>query len=75
MMIDIINDLHEKKIIQEMYKRGLIPAKVLEFRHIVNYFNAQRSTGTDKAQAITDTAENFKCSEQKVYRALRTLGV
>lgn len=72
-MLEVINKLHDNGIIKELYVRGLVSSKLLDYRNIVNYLNAQIKQGIDKTQAITNTADHNRCSEGKVYRAMRAM--
>ncbi len=69
-MIDL-NLMRENGTIQELFDRGLISDKVVNYIDKSNVFNTLRFQGKSKTESLNIAAKRFGCSTKTITRAVR----
>jgi hypothetical protein len=70
-MIDFINDLHDKGILQKLFHVNCISAKLLYYRDIYLEYDIKIKMKENKTDAIFLVSEKFKVVEQTIYRIIK----
>lgn len=60
-----------KYTLQELYEKGLISGKVINYKEMQNKVAQYVSTGMKKSDAVKQTAEVARVSVQTIYNALK----
>lgn len=68
--IEIINQLDNAGLLRPLICAGLFPAKVLHYRDVYYYYDAQLKMGFNKMDALYNAEINFNISYGTVYRAI-----
>ena len=66
---EILNVFEDDLNFLLLLKKGVIPLSVLDKKVYYEYYLNQKKT-TNKAQSITNTAEEYKVSERTIIRAI-----
>lgn len=75
-MLQLLNTLFETGVYDQLYKAGLVSAKLSSYRDIYLYVDAQIKTrGIGKEQAALEAEVIFKISRRTVYRALSAISM
>lgn len=73
-MIQLLNTLFENGLYEQLYKSGLISAKLSEYRDIYLYVDAQIKTrGITQENAAIAAQVQFGCGRTKIYKAIYLL--
>lgn len=75
-MLQLLNTLFETGVYDQLYKAGLVSAKLSSYRDIYLYVDAQIKTrGIGKEAAVVEASVIFKVGRATVYRALSSLNM
>jgi len=66
--------MSDKYTLEELYKKGLINASVLNYKNIIHKVNELRATGMHNGAAVKHIAKLEGVTIQTVYNALKLKG-
>ena len=73
-MLQLLNTLFDSGVYDQLFKAGLISAKVSYYRDIYMFVDAQmKARGITKEQAVIEAELKFQCGRATVYRALSSM--
>ena len=70
--LDFIQSIPEN-LFANLLKAGLVDPVILQKRDVVFFCEAHMKAGDNKTQAVTNTADYFRLSEQTIYTYLREM--
>lgn len=72
--IEILNELQNNGVLKRLFRAGFVSSKVMMYREAYLEYDKQvRTTKRKNADIITEVADMFHISENKMYRIVQKL--
>lgn len=68
-----LNNLSKDGVLSKLLTAGLVSVKVLYYLDICNYVRAKEKAGISRTRAVLQAADDMRCSDRTIWRAIKTL--